>query len=310
MNADGKTDFVNYHDGDEVQLHVFFNKSSGKELRFEYMGEVKMANRIRATPSLITWADINADGLPDLLRFYSSDEGTEQLVVYLNNGRLGVEAPYLLSLNGYRGLAIPRFVDVNGDGLPDAVTGSESSLLSVYLNNGSAAWARYPGGIDASVMGLVIGFDIGDINGNGSADLLISTVGRKVFVYDPYFGQATKAPHLLERVSVDTGLEERFSYQSSAKGDQPRTDSMPVTMQVVRRYEVSAATFGIDGQYRVQLTKARDIEAKLPSYNFEDNEFSGFKPVTTIDYQDLPVPAVPRGQKIVSTYYTSEEGFT
>lgn len=113
--------------------------------------------------------DINADGHVDILV-----RGIQNIAIFLNDGAGGLLDPvYLASVTS----EFPfRVADLNGDGLPDiaAVTssGSDSSLLSVWLNQGGGAFSPRT---DYDTQGVSANhLAVGDLNANGHQDIVVA----------------------------------------------------------------------------------------------------------------------------------------
>jgi RHS repeat-associated protein len=128
-------------------------------------------------------ADVNGDGLPDIIQGDSS-LSTTTYAAYLNNGHGWTSNvawnPPISFLNETTGFDNGiRVVDVNGDGLPDIIRGDTSmstTTYSAWINNGNgwtsdatwnppAAFLNEPSNTDN-------GLRIIDANGDGLPDLL------------------------------------------------------------------------------------------------------------------------------------------
>jgi RHS repeat-associated protein len=138
-------------------------------------------------------ADINRDGLPDLLRGRRSTCGGESVrEVYINaGGRWTLDTSYTLPADFVvhkcgggefdNGL---RVIDINGDGLEDLVRSVTCDLpvVTVWINNGHG-WTQAPDGawsVPAAFTvdpfcdepGRDLGVRMGDVNGDGLVDLV------------------------------------------------------------------------------------------------------------------------------------------
>lgn len=133
-----------------------------------------------AGPSQLAVADVNGDGIPDLL---VTDALSNTLSVLLGNGDGTFQAPRQFAVGAFvaggvntlqnlatfkRGLAV---ADLNGDGIPDVVvTNADSSDVSVLLGRGDGTFEpqrRY----DATSAPISVA--IGDLNGDGIPDLAV-----------------------------------------------------------------------------------------------------------------------------------------
>ncbi|MBI4087020.1 VCBS repeat-containing protein, partial [Candidatus Kaiserbacteria bacterium] len=124
-------------------------------------------------------ADVNGDGLPDLVRYWDGEANTNR--IYLNNGANWVvdtawslPEPTVKTGNVDPGT---RLVDVNGDGLADVVR-NDNTQNKVYLQNGDHGWSLAPTWLlptnitDASGNDRGVRFE--DINGDGLVDVINS----------------------------------------------------------------------------------------------------------------------------------------
>lgn len=134
------------------------------------------------------FADVNGDGLPDLLvGRYSGNGGSPytQMAAYLNTGAGWVSAPQytppLIFAADNMGDMGARLLDVNLDGLPDFLFGRLQSdgvvVWGAWLNNGNG-WTKTPAYdlpvIVAADGHATLGREFTDVNGDGSPDFIYS----------------------------------------------------------------------------------------------------------------------------------------
>jgi hypothetical protein len=127
-----------------------------------------------AEPLYLASADVNGDGLPDVVSA-SFDDGL--LAVFFNdkNSPGTLNTPLLLSSPGASQVAIG---DMNNDGLPDLVSADYGVSLFVQTSPGTfaAPISLYSGGANWVA--------VGDLNGDGAVDVaLTDSVGVKVLLH-------------------------------------------------------------------------------------------------------------------------------
>jgi RHS repeat-associated protein len=136
--------------------------------------------------------DLNGDGLPDFIC---------STTAYINNGSNWISSstwdlPYsVVSSNGTNNIdGGIRFGDINGDGLPDFILatahwGGFSYVYTekVYINTGNGWTYDTSWALPTMAFTDDYGDDFGprmiDINGDGLADLLVSTPGDPIYAY-------------------------------------------------------------------------------------------------------------------------------
>ncbi|MBV8857913.1 MAG: VCBS repeat-containing protein [Acidobacteria bacterium] len=131
-----------------------------------------------SSPSLLRSADLNGDGRPDLVFSTGNSGGGLQGSVLLNDGAGGFRASAF-----DLGLGVPEGFDLgdfNGDGRPDvALTEYSSNFVRILFNNGAGGFPT-AANVSFSTHGLSDGaafrdVKVGDFNGDGKADLAVST---------------------------------------------------------------------------------------------------------------------------------------
>jgi hypothetical protein len=125
-------------------------------------------------PLYLASADLNGDGLPDVVSA-SADDGTLSVFFNDKNSPGTLNTPLLLPSPGASQVAIG---DMNHDGLPDLVSADYGVSLFVQTSPGTfaAPISLYSGGANWVA--------VGDLNGDGAADVaLTDAVGVKVLMH-------------------------------------------------------------------------------------------------------------------------------
>ncbi|MDB4940252.1 MAG: hypothetical protein JWO40_677 [Candidatus Doudnabacteria bacterium] len=134
------------------------------------------------------FADINGDGLPDIITSFTASNGTDYRATYLNNssGTWTASSAYnaptpFKSFNAGSNIDFNvHAIDVNGDGLADLIYSNKDSsgtiTAATYINNGSGwtvttAWTSP---INFTYLWSDFGTRIVDLNGDGLPDIFQS----------------------------------------------------------------------------------------------------------------------------------------
>ncbi len=127
--------------------------------------------------------DVNADGHPDVV----ARDGSGALWIYPNDGATTVN-PYLSRYaagSGWNSANTMLLGDVTGDGHPDIVTRDDAGNALVYPHSGVTAGDPWTVGPVAAGSGwnFANALLLGDINGDGKADLLARVAGGALSLY-------------------------------------------------------------------------------------------------------------------------------
>src|SRR5439155_1608676 len=123
-------------------------------------------------PSSVAVADVNGDGIPDVLAANKGDyvAGSSTVSVLLGTGK-GAFAPQTSLQTGFGPQSLMA-ADLNSDGQPDlAITNFNDDSVSVLLGNGDGAF-RAPQAFPAG--DGPISLAAGDVNGDGRPDLVVA----------------------------------------------------------------------------------------------------------------------------------------
>jgi hypothetical protein len=227
-------------------------------------------------------ADINGDGLPDILTQYGSPG---QMYVYINNGVNGWTQDPNWTVPGIANNDLgSSIIDVNGDGLPDLVqrnTGYANGYASgVYLQKSDGAgWSSSP---DSR---FNIPYDIGfngsgmtvfsDITGDGLPDILnINTTGTALL---GNFSYVVPKPDLLTQVTYPLGGKSNIGYKSTTAYIKGTALANPLTEYGLDTVSEICTSDGIN--FPATTTYAYE-GGKFYYANTLDRLFAGFSAIT------------------------------
>src|SRR5450755_2627445 len=122
-------------------------------------------------PQQVITADVNKDGIPDLIA--SNDNGKVTLMLGKSGGTFAAPVTIVTLAGGAPPAAVGDF---NGDGVPDlAVVATSSNSVWIYVGHGDGTFASP---MKASTPAGPTQIVVGDVNGDGHADVVVaSTVG-------------------------------------------------------------------------------------------------------------------------------------
>lgn len=227
MNDDGKLDLLvgnNRSDRDGrfvATLSYYRNVGTTTEPAYSLVTDDYLTLSLQGMQSLKpAFADINGDGVPDLVLTYLQPQGQPGSghhqggathMGYLVNTAAAGQAFAFNASNMkmlFHGLADgdkPFLYDVSGDGLLDILVGKSSGALDYFRNTGNNAFELEKqafGGINFDFMRRNLSPAVADLDGNGKADLLTVDDSGTLRVYpdfqDNLNGEFTANTELLE----------------------------------------------------------------------------------------------------------------
>ena len=300
VNGDGLPDFMRAKFG-STAAKTWLNTGSGWSAEANFK-----APHDNTQPSNETLIDINGDGLTDII---ASASGVKDVWLSTGDGWIK-DTSYELPENRKSGSQIvSRFVDVNGDGLPDFVKAGNSTTPKTWLNTGKG-WNldssyQFPTIFSQSVAlpgpqtVLVEMGEFADLNGDGVADWVASSTGLPGGGGSGAWLAKSEAPDHLITVEDSLGavtdivyksLTDDTIYEKKSNAAYPINDVQP-PMWVVSKLKRED---GIGGQYKTNYAYGGmkiDIERAYGSLGFEyinmEDEETGI--LTDIEYdQDFP----------------------
>ncbi len=181
LNGDGKPDFMVANLSDNT-VSVLLNTMPAPATTFDGNSFATHQDFTAGSrPSSVTTADINGDGLPDLIVANTSRADT--VSVLLNNTSPGAATPSFATPQSFATGVNPESVtaiDVNGDGLPDLIVTNGDNTVSVLLNT-TASGASTPSFAAQQTFATgsnPISLTAADVNGDGLPDLIVANQGN------------------------------------------------------------------------------------------------------------------------------------
>jgi hypothetical protein len=174
LNGDGLLDLIVANEGSGT-VSVLMNTTSAGATTASFAAQQTFA--AGSNPDSVAVAELNGDGLPDLI---VGNHGSATVSVLLNTTAVGASTASFAPQQTFATGVHPRSalaVDVNGDGLADIIVANEdSNSVSVLLNTTA------PGSTTASfatqqtfaVGDTPVSVEAADVNGDGLPDLVVA----------------------------------------------------------------------------------------------------------------------------------------
>jgi hypothetical protein len=165
-------------------LEVLVNEHFGQLAILRFANDGVTVSTIAAGPGIdrsSTFADVNGDGIADIIDTTENESVQEPIFVTLANADGTFQTRRQLAYQrtvGFPGQV--RVRDLDGDGHPDIIVSDlVSTTLHVYRGNGAGDFAE---GIPVDACGPVYVFDIADVNGDGYPDIVTANNDHTISV--------------------------------------------------------------------------------------------------------------------------------
>ena len=174
INGDGKPDLIVANENDNT-VSVLLNTTAPGAAKPSFAAQQTFATG--SEPFLVTAADVNGDGKPDLI---VANNNGNTVSVLLNTTLPGAAAPSFATQQTFAGGNGPVSVtaaDVNGDGKPDLIVANQNDNTVSVLLNTTAPGAATPSFTAQQIFAtgnLPAAVTAADVNGDGKPDLIVA----------------------------------------------------------------------------------------------------------------------------------------
>jgi RHS repeat-associated protein len=254
-------------------------------------------------------ADVNGDGLPDIIQGYTDTGGMAHYAAWLNTGNgwatSTVWTPPITFVNSTGWDNGARIADVNGDGLPDIIQGytdiSGNPHYAAWLNDGhgwatSTVWTLPSAALFDTDGGYDGGVRIADVLGSGLPTILLGdTNSSGTNVFAAWVNNNATRADVLTGVVYPQGGNTIVAYKSAAQ--YMNGSAGPANTEPYPVYVVSGITNN-DGSGNLSTLTYQYAGGTYYYASPADHEFAGFGLVTQTD----------SAGNVTKTYYDTSTG--
>ncbi len=278
FNGDGKPDLAVSNAGSDT-ISVLRDATPSGATMATFAAELSLATGTATNPQSVAAGDLNGDGKPDLV---VADGESNAISVFLNTTATGAATLEFAARADFATAmapTIPVFVaigDLNGDGKPDLAVANVNApaggaeVVSLFLNT-TATGATIPSfaarvdlqiATNATSMtgGGISCVAIGDLNGDGKPDLVVTNGPLAVFLNTTATGAMT--PTFSTRVDFATGSQPVFVAIGDLNGDGKPDLAAVNSGSIVSVFLNSTAA----GAMTASFSPGRDFTESAPGY--------------------------------------------
>ena len=255
VNGDGKPDLIVANYGSNT-VSVLLNTTAPGATTPSFATQQTFATG--GYPYSVTAADVNGDGLPDLI---VANYGSKTVSVLLNTTAPGATTPSFATQQTFATGTQPVSVtvaDVNGDGMPDLIVANNGSNTVSVLLNTTAPGATTPSFATQQTFATgtqPFSVTAADVNGDGKPDLIVTNYGgNTVSVLLNTTAPGATTPSFATQQTFATGSEPVSVTAADVNGD-----GMPdlIVANFVKRHGLGAAQHSVR-EHRVRQPGNRD----------------------------------------------------
>ncbi len=242
IDGDGKSELI-IANGSAGTISVLRNTSSSGNIGTSSFA-AKLDFAVGTFTEIVKAGDLNGDGKPDLAMIYNG-----RIAVKVNTATTGVidagSFAALVDLTPlFGGTAAIEIADMDGDGRPELIGANAVNTISVLRNTSSAGAMSFASKVDYAHSGTPSWIAIGDVDGDGKRDIIVTNAALGVNSVSVYRNTSTPgvidATSFAARVNFTVGAMPRSvalgDIDKDGKADMvvANSDALSTTMSVLR----------------------------------------------------------------------------